>query len=81
LKDKFNYLTIAKADVLGVLTIHIIGVFYLILMSVIHQDPLANVISWITMQSGVRIIYDLIFGFFAILLAKPVKHILWLSMG
>ena len=38
LKDKFNYATIAKADLLGVLTIHIIGVFYLILMAIIHQD-------------------------------------------
>lgn len=81
LKDKFNYATVAKATILGVLTIHIIGIFYLILMAIIHQDPFSHVMNWITMQSGAKIFYDLIFGYFAILLSKPVKQILWLSMG
>ncbi len=81
LKDKFNFLTIAKASLLGVLTIHVIGVFYLILMAIIHQDPFSHVAGWISMQSGAKMIYDFVFGYFAILLAKPVKQILWLSMG
>ncbi len=81
LKDKFNYATIAKADILGVLTIHIIGVFYLILMAIIHRDPFTQVSGWIVMQSGTKMIYDFIFGYFAILLSKPFKQILWLSMG
>lgn len=81
LKDKFNYLTIAKADILGVLTIHIIGTFYLILMAIIHQDMFSNVTNWIIMQSGTKMIYDLVFGYLAILFAKPIKQILWISMG
>lgn len=81
LKDKFNYLNIAKADILGVLTIHIIGVFYMILMAIIHQDSFSNVAGWIVMQSGTKMIYDFVFGYFAILLSKPIKHILWISMG
>ena len=58
LKDKFNYLTVAKADLLGVMTIHIIGIFYLILMAIIHQDSFTNVSNWIVMQSGPKMIYD-----------------------
>ena len=81
LKDKFNYATIAKASVLGVLTIHIVGVFYLILMAIIHSDPFSHVANWIIMQSGAKMIYDFIFGYLAILFSKPVKQILWLSMG
>lgn len=81
LKDKFDYGTVAKAAFLGVLTIHVIGVFYLILMAIIHQDPFSHVASWITMQSGTKIIYDFVFGYIAILLSKPVKQILWLGMG
>lgn len=81
LKDNFNYATIAKADFLGVLTIHIIGVFYLILMAIIHRDAFSNVAGWITMQSGTKMIYDFVFGYLAILISKPVKQILWLSMG
>lgn len=81
LKDKFNYATVAKADIAGVLTIHIVGIFYLILMAIIHQDAFSNVTNWIVMQSGTKMLYDLLFGYFAILLSKPVKSVLWLSMG
>jgi biotin transporter BioY len=81
LKDKFNYATIAKADILGVLIIHLIGIFYLILMAVIHQDTFSNVASWIIMQTGSKMLYDLIFGYFAILISKPIKQLLWISMG
>ena len=81
LKDKFNYATVAKASLLGVLTIHIIGVFYLILMAIIHRDPFSHVSGWIIMQTGAKMVYDFIFGYFAILLSKPIKQILWLSMG
>lgn len=81
LKDKFNYATTAKAAISGVLTIHIIGIFYLILMAIIHRNPFSEVSMWITMQSGTKMLYDFIFGYFALLLSKPVKHILWLSMG
>ena len=81
LKDKFNYATIAKATVLGLLTIHIIGIFYLVLMAIIHQDPFSHVLNWITMQSGTKMVYDFVFGYLAILISKPVKQILWISMG
>ncbi len=81
LKDKFNYATVFKADLLGVLTIHTIGIFYLILMAIIHQDLFSNVVGWIIMQSGTKMLYDFVFGYFAILLSKPVKQIIWLSMG
>ena len=81
LKDKFNFISTAKATILGVLTIHIIGVFYLILMAIIHRDPFSEVVGWITMQSGTKMVYDFIFGYLAILLAKPVRQVLWVSMG
>lgn len=81
LKDKLNYWTAAKAAFMGVLTIHIIGVFYLILMAIIHQDSFTHVSSWIAMQSGTKLLYDFIFGYFAILISKPIKQILWISMG
>ncbi len=81
LKDKFNFISTAKATILGVLTIHIIGVFYLILMAIIHRDAFSEVIGWISMQSGPKMVYDFIFGYLAILLAKPVRQVLWVSMG
>ena len=81
LQNQFSYGKVAKAAFFGVLTIHLIGIFYLILMAIIHKDPFSNVLGWISMQSGIKIIYDYIFGFLAILLAKPARYILWLSMA
>lgn len=81
LQNQFTYGRIAKATFFGVLTIHIIGIFYLILMAIIYKDPFSNVLGWISMQSGIKIIYDYIFGFLAILFAKPVRYILWVSMA
>lgn len=81
LQNKFTYGRIAKAAFWGVITIHTIGIFYLILMAIIHKDSFSDVAGWITMQSGIKIIYDYIFGFLAILIAKPVRYILWISMA
>lgn len=81
LSKNFSYGRIALADILGIITIHVIGIFYLILMAIIHRDPFSNVVQWIAMQSGAKLIYDFVFGYFAIILSKPVKQILWLSMG
>ena len=63
------------------MTIHIVGVFYLMLMAIIHRDAFSNVAGWIYMQSGVKMVYDFVFGFLAILISRPVKQILWISMG
>ena len=50
LKDKFSYGNITQASLLGVLTIHIVGIFYLILMAIIHRDAFSNVTAWIFMR-------------------------------
>ena len=81
LQNKFTYGNIAKAAFFGTITIHLIGIFYLILMAIIHRDTFSSVSDWISIQSGVKMVYDFIFGFLAILLAKPVRQILWITMG
>src|SRR5574344_987436 len=81
IKDKLSFVNIAQAVFVGVLTIHIIGVLYVIFVSTLKREPFGETLGWIQAQSGIKIIYDLIFGFLAMLLAKLTKKFLWVAMG
>lgn len=81
LKNNFSYTSIAKSSCLGVITIHLIGIFYTIIISFIKKDPVNAVLNWILIQSFAKIIYDFIFSFLAIIFAKLTRKILCLAMG
>lgn len=81
LKDNFSYTNTAKSSFLGVLTIHIIGIIYIIIISLIKKEPINYAFNWIIIQSFSKIIYDFIFSFLAIIFAKLTKRVLWIVMG
>lgn len=81
LKKNFSYKDAAKASFLGVLTIHIIGVLYIIVLALLKREPYQFILEWLNAQTVSKIIYDLIFSFFAVILAKLTKKILWIVMG
>jgi biotin transporter BioY len=75
LQSGFSNRNIAQASLVGVLTIHLIGVIYMFLMAGIHQEGWAFMSSWISAQSGAKIIYDFIFSFCALFFARYAKII------
>lgn len=81
IKEKLTYGNIAQAVLVGVLTIHLIGVLYMLFIATIKKESTALILGWISAQSGVKILYDLLFGFLAMLLAKGVKKLLWVAMS
>ncbi len=81
LKSGLTYRNMGKATIIGVLTIHIFGILYMLFMATIQRESSALILGWITAQSGVKIIYDLIFGFAAMILAKYTKKALWIAIG
>lgn len=81
LRKNYSYKSIAKATLLGVLTIHIIGILYSIVVALIKREPYEFILEWIVAQSTAKIIYDYIFSFIAILLARITRKILWIVMG
>jgi len=64
-----------------VFTIHIIGTFYLMLVVLIKNDPMYYIYDFLVLQSGVKIIFDLIFTIAAALIAQPIKQVLWITMS
>ena len=81
LKRDFSYKYVLKACFLGVLTIHLVGIFYTIILGLIKREPYQFLLEWIAFQSVSKFIYDFIFSFFAVLMARLTKKILWIIMG
>lgn len=80
LKSGFSNKNILKAVVVGVLTIHLIGVLYMLFIAGIKHEGWAFMSGWICAQSGVKIIYDMIFSFAMLFIARYAKIILWFFM-
>ncbi len=72
---------IILAVLYGVLTIHLIGTFYMIIISLIRHESLDFMANWIYFQSLSKILYDIVFGIIALITAKGLRKILWLILG
>lgn len=81
LRNGLTFINIAQSTLVGVLTIHLIGVLYMLFMAALQKENSALILGWITAQSGTKILYDLFFGFLAMVIAKYAKKALWLVMG
>lgn len=74
LLDKYSFLDMFKATLSGVFTIHICGVFYMIFVALIKHAGGMFILGWISAQSGIKIIYDLIASFVLILIGKYIHE-------
>lgn len=81
LKSGLTYRNMAQATLVGVLTIHLVGVLYMLFIATLQKENSAIILGWISAQSGAKILYDLLFGFFAMIIAKITKKILWIAIG
>ena len=80
LKNGFSNKNLLKASLVGVLTIHIIGLLYMLFIAGLCHEGLTFINGWICAQSGVKIIYDFIFSFAVLFIARYVKILLWFFM-
>lgn len=80
LKSGFTMRNMLQATFVGVLTIHIIGIFYMLFIAGLKHEGMAFISGWICAQSGIKIIYDMIFTFASLFIAKYAKIILWFFM-
>lgn len=80
LKGKTDLLRIFLISLIGVLTIHILGVLYMFFIATLRHAPMDLVTGWIISQSGVQIIYDIFFAMIAIFLGRQARKLLWIVM-
>lgn len=80
LKGKTDFLRIFLISIIGVLTIHVLGVLYMLFIATLRHAPMDLVTSWITSQSGVQIFYDIFFSIIAIYFGRLSRKLLWIVM-
>lgn len=80
LKGKTDFLRVFLISIIGVLTIHVLGVLYMLFIATLRHAPMDLVTSWITSQSGVQIFYDIFFSIIAIYFGRLSRKLLWIVM-
>lgn len=80
LKVKTDFFRILLWVVVGVFAIHILGILYLLFVSALQHAQMDLVSSWIASQSGIQIIYDILFSLMAIYLGRLSRKFLWIIM-
>ena len=76
LKEKYSFKNMILASIVGVLTIHLAGIIYMILIALLKQEGLHFITGWIYAQSGLKIVYDLVISFVAILIGKYIHPLI-----
>ena len=80
LKGKTDFLRVFLIAIIGVITIHILGILYMFFVATLRHAPMDLVISWISSQSGVQILYDIFFSMIGIYLGRQMRKLLWIVM-
>ncbi len=80
LKGKTDYLRIPVIALVGVVTIHLLGILYMLFISTLRHAPIELITSWISSQSGIQILYDIFFTIIAIIIGKQTRKLFWIVM-
>ena len=80
LKIKTDFLRIVLLSILGVLAIHILGILYMLFIATLRHAPMDLISSWISSQSGVQILYDMLFSVITIYMGRFSRKLFWIVM-
>ncbi len=74
LNKKYSFMYMILASILGVLAIHICGIIYMIVLAFIKGDGKMFMQTWISAQSGLKVVYDIVLSFIGILIGKYIHE-------
>lgn len=79
LKSGFSLLNMLKAVLIGVVTVHIIGIIYMLFIAALRHEGWEFIKGWIISQSLLKLAYDYVLSLVALFVAKYVnKYIKYL---
>jgi len=81
LENNRSLLAIFTSSTIGVLSIHTIGILYLIVISIFQHQPIAIILGWVWILTGIQLIYDLVISLISVALARPIRGLLWIAIG
>ena len=76
MKKKNIKCRVLKASLAGIICVHLIGIIYLTILMFFQGEQLFLILSWFWLLTGMQLLYDYIFGIFAIMLARLTRHAL-----
>jgi len=68
------------AAIAGVITIHTIGFIYCFILAIFKVIDFGLIGPIVNAMSGTKIVYDVIFSIFALLIAPYIKNVFWICM-
>lgn len=74
LLKKYTFIEMITATLTGVLTIHFIGILYMIFVALVKHAGTGFISGWIGAQSGLKILYDLTLSFVLVLIGKYLHY-------
>ncbi|MCM1010224.1 MAG: biotin transporter BioY [Fusobacterium sp.] len=77
LKKGMNFKNISLGVLLAVLTIHLTGILYMIVIALIKGDGWNFIKGWIINQSGWKVVFDYILSFALVYFTKLLRPLLW----
>lgn len=80
LKGKPDFIRIILISAVGVLTIHVLGVLYMLFIATLRHAPTEMIMGWILSQSGTKVFYDIFFAVVGIWMGKEARKLLWIIM-
>lgn len=69
------------ATLFGISVIHVFGMVYMVIVSMLRHDAFDSITNMIYYQSMSKILYDIIIGFLAVLFARGCRKLMWMIMG
>ena len=79
-KGKSSFIRTVAMSAVGVITIHLLGILYMLFISTVRHAPMEIVSSWILSQSGIQIFYDIFFTILALYFGRQIRKLLWIVM-
>ena len=76
LNRKYSFLNMILASLCGVLIIHCFGILYMLLLALLKHEGIVFISGWVGAQSGMKIIYDIVFSFVFILIGKYINTLI-----
>ncbi len=81
LKKGDSIINLLLSTLYGVCIIHLIGIFYMCIIAMLRHDSFDFISNMIYFQSFAKILYDIVFSFLAIFIAKGSRKLLCILMS
>ena len=76
LNRKYSFFNMFLATLCGIFIIHVFGIFYMVVISLLKHDGGTFISGWIASQSGLKILYDFILSFVLVLIGKYIHSVI-----